>query len=158
MPHSMKKFVGGGLLAFCLAVVLGCAPGVETPETAVLGLGGVRFEGLGATATLKMRIGNPNPDPLLVEGVRFKLLANGTAFAKGMGEIKTEIPSFGHEDVEIPATIANLALVRAAVSTTSAGRLDYRMDATVTFKNGAGKRFTRAVGKEGSLDAAPLVR
>jgi len=99
-----------------------------------------------------LRLGNPNPDAILLEGLQVKLTANGSAFGKALLGVDKSIPAFGNLDLDVPATLSNFALIRAGIKATSTGKLAYRMDTTVTFKDQAGSRYTRTVCKDGELD------
>ncbi len=122
----------------------------------MLNLANVNFQGLGGTAIVKVRLANPNPDPVTIEGLQVKLQANGNRFCKGMTAVNQSIPAFGNLDVEIPATLANLALLRAGAKSAVTGKLDYAMKSTVTFRDTTGSRHVRTVNKKGELDRRGL--
>ncbi len=146
-------------LPLVLVLLAGCGqPAVETPEVGLLNLGQIQFQGLGGTAVLRLRLGNPNADPVVLQGVRVRLLANGSKFCKGMTGIDKPIPPYEHLEVDVPASLSNLALIRAAASSAMSGKIQYRMQTTLTFEDHEGTRHTRTETKNGDLDAGVLKR
>ena len=146
-------------LPVALVLLAGCGqPAVETPDVGLLHLGQVRFQGLGGTAVLRLRLGNPNPDPVVLQGVRVQLEANDSRFCKGMTGVDKPIPPYEHLEVNVPASLSNLALIRAAASSAMSGKIQYRMRTSLTFEDHEGTRHTRTETKDGDLDAGVLKR
>jgi LEA14-like dessication related protein len=125
---------------------------LDPPELNVLGLRGWRLELLSATSTLRLRVSNPNPDPITLEGIRVELLAGGKDFAEGMGPLETEVAAYESAEVSLPVTISNLEILQTAKAVRgSKGKLSHGLNAKLTFAAG-GERHTVRIEKAGELD------
>lgn len=145
--------------ALALALILcGCSAGVpdlEAPELSVLGLTDMKMDLLSAQGTLRLRLANPNPDAIQLEGIRVALRAGGNRFAKGMAALDQSVPPYQTVTLAIPVTLSNLSLLRAAGDVgrdARRGSLRHGLDATITLHDSEGERHRLRVEKEGALD------
>jgi hypothetical protein len=151
----IKQYLLAGLALVALA---GCqaGSGIVTPDTAALGFGNFKMAGLSGLADFRLRVSNPNPDPIMLEGLNYVIYANGNSFAKGMAPVKEAVPAFGHVDVVIPSTISSFGLARTAISGAATKKVDYRLNVDITFTDAESNRRTRKAEKTGQLDVSFL--
>lgn len=106
-------------LRFFLLILLwvglsGCAgmmPRLEPPQVHVAGIKLLDAGLLEQRYLLQLRVQNPNPGDLAIDGVQFKLELNGRAFATGVTSGSVTVPRFGSVlvDVEAVSTLAGIA-------------------------------------------------
>lgn len=106
-------------LRFFLMILLwaglsGCAgllPRLEPPQVHVAGVKLLDAGLLEQRYLLQLRVQNPNPRDVAIDGLQFKLELNGRAFATGVTGAKVVVPRFGSAlvDVEAVSTLAGLA-------------------------------------------------
>ena len=80
-----------GLLAGCAAL----PSGFETPTITISSLDFANAGLFEQQLNLKLRIQNPNPDELRIDGIAFDLEVNDQSFAKGVGNQAVTVPRFG---------------------------------------------------------------
>jgi LEA14-like dessication related protein len=103
------------LLLMAAAALAGCAglpPGMEPPAVTIadFGLGSASlFE---QQFSLKLRIQNPNPDDLRIDGIAFDLEINDQPFAKGVGNQAVTVPRFGSGFMPVEAVSSLGGLLR----------------------------------------------
>jgi len=87
---------------------------------------------------VKLRVQNPNDDPVEIKGVSFDLELNGKSFAKGLGGQAVTVPRFGSEQVEVEAVSGLGGILRQIGALNGGdGSLKYRIK---------GRLVTRASG------------
>jgi LEA14-like dessication related protein len=130
------------LLAGCAA--LGTAP--EPPDVTVADLRPLESTLFEQRLEVDLRIRNPNPDPISIDGVDFTLEVNDRRLARGLGGESATIPAFGETLVTITATTTVVDMLRQVFALEGRETLDYRIDGKV-YLEGFGRRslaFERA--------------
>lgn len=118
------------LLAWGLVLLLAaCAARFEKPAVS---LAGVDIESLGLFEqrfVLKLRVKNPNPVDIPVEGLNFDVDLNGRPFASGASALAVTIPRYGEAVLEVKASSNLAAFLRQWRDLQKEGRpgLDYRV-------------------------------
>jgi LEA14-like dessication related protein len=95
----------GALLAGCAAWTVGTPPSVTISELNVVSIGLLEQQ-----YDIKLRIQNPNPSPLQIDGVACEVDVNDRLFARGVGGQSVTVPRFGTEFIHVEAvsTLAGL--------------------------------------------------
>ena len=100
------------LIAMVIAVLnlVACAavPGREPIQVTVAGIEQLQGEGLEGRMLVKLRVQNPNDDPVEYDGVYLKVEVQGTTYATGVSDARGSVPRFGESVIEVPMTINTL--------------------------------------------------
>ena len=156
----MKQYLAVVVLLLTSALS-SCAtlPGVDAPNVRVVGLEPLPGEGLEVRFALKLRIQNPNGNPIRYDGMSVNLDLNGRGLASGVSNATGEIPRFSDAVLTVPVSISAfsvfrqfLAQVNKTQSTESERRepIAYRLTGKLGAPQG-GFRATRFSDK-GELD------
>lgn len=156
-----KRLCYRNSIAFIIVAVFlaGCGqsdPNIQTPEISLLTLGKVKLQGFSGTSTMQIRLSNPNPDPVTLEGIVLNLEAYEKPFCNGMSPINRSLPAFSSVDIDVPGTISNMAVLRAGIQAVTTGKIKYEMKTTVSFRDSTGKRHSRTNEKSGRIDSSFL--
>jgi LEA14-like dessication related protein len=107
------------LFAALLPVAAAFAPGcaslstLEPPEVTLVDLRAVEMTVFETTLEAKLRVSNPNPEPLALEGVALKLYLDGKKVGSGMSAETVEVPRLASAVVRTTFYINNAsALLR----------------------------------------------
>lgn len=118
------------LLACGVLVLGGCASlqRHEPIQVIVAGVEPLQGEGLEVRMLLKLRIQNPNEQPLDFNGVSVRMDVQGKRFATGVSDAAGSVPRFGEALVEVPVSISLFHIARQAVGVmTSRDKLAYEV-------------------------------
>ena len=125
---------GALLLLFTFqALLLGACAIFEQRQPIEVILAGVEplpSEGLELRLRLKLRIQNPNDQPLDYDGVSVQLDLQGKRFATGVSNAAGRVPRFGEALVEVPVSISVLRLAHQALGVMASeyrGKLAYEL-------------------------------
>lgn len=139
------------LLAVAPVVALaGCGEPPAKPELTVLGLGEMRADVLATETELRLKVLNPHPDAIQLEGMTVVLNVAGERFAKGAAPVSAEIPAFSSAEVSVPVTISSLNLFRTVRSATKSREMEHGLEARVTYRV-SGSRHTAFIKESGTL-------
>ncbi len=72
-------------------------------------------EGMELRLNVKLRVQNPNDEPLSYDGAYVKLEVQGRTFATGVADVTGSVPRFGESVIEVPVTASMLRVVRNVV-------------------------------------------
>ena len=101
---------------------------------------------------VKLRVQNPNDEPIDYNGVAVQMEVEGKTFASGVSDTSGSVPRFGETVVSIPVTISAFRMARQALGLFTGGdtsKIQYEMTGKL---NGAVSGSTRfAVKGEFSL-------
>ena len=97
-----------GALAGCAAL----PSGFETPTITISGLDLANAGLFEQQLNLTLRIQNPNPDELRIDGIAFDLEVNDQPFAKGVGNQAVTVPRFGSAFMPVEAVSSLGGLIR----------------------------------------------
>jgi LEA14-like dessication related protein len=105
--------VAGVLVLAVVILVAGCVTTgpVEPPEITLVDLDVVEVTVFETTMAAKVRIANPNPEPLEVQGASFKIILDGRKIGTGMTPDAVTLPRLGSEVVEVAVHVNNASLL-----------------------------------------------
>lgn len=114
------------LLFTCSLLLGGCASlqRTEPVEVIVAGVEPLQGEGLEMRLLVKLRIQNPNDQPLDFNGVSVRMDVQGKRFATGVSDAVGSVPRFGETVVDIPVSISLFRVARQAVGVITNGYRD----------------------------------
>lgn len=120
------------LLAFTLLLSAGCASlqRREPVNVIVVGIEPLQGQGLELRMQVRLRIQNPNEQPLDYRGVSLEMNVQDKRFATGVSDATGRVPRFGETVVSVPVSISMLSLARqaaGAIGNESGGKLSYEM-------------------------------
>jgi LEA14-like dessication related protein len=120
------------LCAFGLFPFGGCASlqGREPVQVMVVGVEPLQGEGLEFRMMVKLRIQNPNDQPLDFTGVYVQMDVQGKSFASGVSDVGGTVPRFGESVIDVPVTISMFGIARQAMGMMTdgyQGKLAYEM-------------------------------
>ena len=98
------------LVIFAVLNLNSCAglPGREPIQVTVAGIESLPGEGLEVRMLVKLRVQNPNDDPVEYDGVYVKVDVQDRTFATGVSAERGSIPRFGESVIAVPVTISAL--------------------------------------------------
>jgi LEA14-like dessication related protein len=145
------------LIAPLLLAFAGCATlsGLEeSPRVSLAALKSLAVEGFEQRYRIKLRVGNPNRQPLVVQNVSFRLYLNDEPFADGVGPADVTIAPFSDALLTVDVTSNLYRLFRQVQR--FPGREDYSVHWRVKgslARAGYGARIP--FESEGQLDLVP---
>ena len=149
-----------GIIASALVMLLvsGCGePKTLKPERSLMKFQIKEMRFLQGSGELLLKISNPNPDEMLVEGLRVKIISQREVLAEGMTPVNQSIAGYGSKDIIVPVTVSNLSLIKAAGKLLSMkNKISYSMDVKLTVMQGgeSGTRRTFNIDRGGSIPLA----
>jgi LEA14-like dessication related protein len=100
----MLKIVTAVFLSFAAA---GCAPGerneAEALHVSLVSMAPLEMGVFEQRYTMRLRVQNPRPHEVPLQGISLDLDVNGRSFARATGRTETVIPAFGEETIEVTA-------------------------------------------------------
>ena len=120
------------VLALAAATMAGCASLTQTDpvQVTVAGIESLPGEGLETRMLVKLRVQNPNDQPIDYNGVYVRLDVMNNAFATGVSGTTGTVPRFGEAVIGVPVTISMLHMARQVLSLldgTSMDKVTYNM-------------------------------
>jgi LEA14-like dessication related protein len=114
------------LLACGVLLLGGCASlqRHEPIQVIIAGVEPLQGEGLEMRMLLKLRIQNPNDQPLDFNGVSVRMDVQGKRFATGVSDAVGSVPRFGEALVGVPVSISLFHIARQAVGVMTNGYRD----------------------------------
>jgi LEA14-like dessication related protein len=148
------------LLSFLLFALSGCASlgrDYEEPTVVVTAFRSIPTEGMAPAFEVGLRIINPNPTDLVLDGIVYTISLEDTEVIKGVGRDFPVIEAYTQEDVTITASVQLLAGLRlfARLVSSKPEAIRYAFEAKLDL---AGFYPSVYVSEEGQLDLAPAVR
>jgi len=158
MHHAVKL-----LSSVSIVVLAGCASmePVEPPDVTLVNLEVTEVTPFETTLEAEVRIINPNPEPLAVEGSSFKLEILDRKIGTGTSSATVTVPGLDSATVPVTFRLNNVAAVSRLRTILDADALDWRLRGTVFVRRGAGGRMNLKVEESGRLslgDAATTGR
>lgn len=125
-------------LAILLLLLTACAtlptqplkPLEVTPVDLHLSGGGLFAQNVNLT----LKVENPNPFPLAIEGVETGLWVNEQPLATGVTQVEVQLPQYGQQIVKVEATVRTLALLRGIARLGFEKPLTYRLRGQLRIK------------------------
>jgi len=107
------RLVAVGLLSLSL---LACSSLSQRDPLRIdlVGLEPLPGQGLEMRFAVKLRVQNPNDDPLDYNGVALELEVNGQPLASGVSDQRGRVPRFGEALLSVPVTISAFSALRQA--------------------------------------------
>lgn len=115
------------LVALLPVLVLGACvslSGRDPLNVSLAGIDPLPGEGLEMRFALKLRVQNPNSDPVDYDGVAVRLEVNERVLATGVSDKEGSVPRFGERVLAVPMSVSALAALRQALGLTTNDRLD----------------------------------
>lgn len=104
MPARRALLAGLGLLA-----ITGCAPlrpGFETPSVRLVSLRALPGESFAPRFELGLRVLNPNPDPLKLRGMSYRVFLDDFEVVEGAASELPQVPAYGEADFKVLASVS----------------------------------------------------
>lgn len=135
-----------GLLLGCMVLLAGCAGlgGREPVEVIVAGVEPIAGEGMEARMLVKLRVQNPNDQPLDFNGVFVRLDVEGNRFATGVSDQAGSVPRYGETIIAIPMSVSMFDLARQAMGALGGrprDKLAYELSGKLDGEGFTGLRF-----------------
>jgi LEA14-like dessication related protein len=113
MKHHRSARWAGALVAVAM-LLGGCAsmPSRDPLNVTVAGVESLPGEGMELRLLVKLRVQNPNDEPVEFDGVALGLDVQGRSFASGVSAETGVVPRFGETVVAVPVTVSMLRMVR----------------------------------------------
>lgn len=143
-----RRLLALASVALFAVAAMGCASmgtRLEPPDVTLIGIQPLPSEGnLEQRLLLKLRVTNPNDQPLRFDGVDMTLDLNGQRLGRALGRERIEIPRLTDEVVELTATTTLFAILRQVLSLPEQSAIDYEVNGRVFLADGPGwLRFSR---------------
>jgi LEA14-like dessication related protein len=95
------------------------------------------------TAELTVRIGNPNPEPLVVTGSAFELFLDGRSIGRALASERVEVPRLGTATQIAELQVSNVALAARLATVLEKPELEYRIRTKLWLERPYGSRKIR---------------
>ena len=119
------------LLPMMLAACAGLS-GREPVNVYVVGVEPLPGQGMEARFAVKLRVQNPNDQPVEFNGVFVELDVRGSTLASGVSDQAGTVPRFGETVVTVPVTVPATAMIRQVLGLATAApgdrtKVDYTL-------------------------------
>jgi LEA14-like dessication related protein len=134
MPNRTLMRAAALLTGVALVMLLGCRSVLEhTLERPEVSLRGVRMTQMGLLSQqteIALQLKNPNPVPLPVKAVRYKIVLAGLQVANGETTDAFTVPAKGETDINllVRTNALQLAAQAANLAANFNGRIDYEIN------------------------------
>ena len=121
----MRRFIVAGLTLLLLSLS-GCAlfPDRDPLNVNVVGLEPLPSQGLEVRFAVKIRLQNPNDNPIDYNGVALNLEVNGQPLASGVSDQQGSIPRFSEALISVPVSISAFSVMRQTLGLSQTQSLD----------------------------------
>ena len=146
VPRNLPwKIVIMLIAGVALAGCAGLPVAVEPPMVTISDFGVGSASLFEQQFNLKLRIQNPNPDELRIDGVAFDLEINDQMFAKGVGNQAVTVPRFGSGFMPVEAVSSLGGLLRQFGVLVQGGKpgFNYRIKGSLSVAGGTRIPFDR---------------
>jgi LEA14-like dessication related protein len=140
-------------LLFLTALVSGCASLItpmDPPKVSLEDFSSLPAEGAGPRFQIKLRVQNPNEQPLDISGISYGIELSGQEVISGVSNDIPMIEGYGEGVVTLDASLKLFQVLRllASIGQTPTDELTYRFTAKIDFK---GLIPTQRVEEEGQI-------
>lgn len=107
-PGSIRGLRAALLALAALVAVAGCAtlsPDYEEPTVALTSFRSLPSEGVAPAFEVGLRIINPNPDDLVLQGIVYTIRVDGRDVVKGVGKDFPVVEGYSQQDVTLTASV-----------------------------------------------------
>jgi len=140
-------------LFLCACVLLLGACSLLQPRdplnVTVAGIEPLEGQGLEMRMLVKLRVQNPNDEPIDFKGVALEMDVQGKTFASGVSAEAGNVPGFGESVIAVPVTISTMNLVRQALGMMKGagtgvgpGKIAYEMKGKLSSTGMSATRFS----------------
>ena len=133
------------VLFACSVVLAGCAAlqGKDPLQVTVAGIEPLQGEGLELRLTVKLRVQNPNDQPIEYRGVALTMDVQGKTLASGVSDSSGTVPRFGEAVIAVPVSISAFRMARQALAfSNNNGKIAYEMKGKLSGSLFGTERFT----------------
>src|SRR5690348_15574867 len=158
----MERILLAGLAIIMAAAVGGCATLEQRDpvQVTVADIESIPGEDLEFRMLVKLRVQNPNDEPVQYDGIYLKLDVLGNTLATGVSDERGTIPRFGESVISVPMTVSTLRVVSRALSMLSTGqsveKVNYKLDGKLDGPMFGSTRFQ--LTGEFNMPTAPAAR
>ena len=103
--------------------------GREPVVVDVVGVEPLASQGMEGRFLVKLRVQNPNTEPVAFDGVSITLDVRGSRLASGVSDVSGSVPRFGETVLAVPVTVPISAMVAQALGLATGDRLPDRLRA-----------------------------
>ena len=150
-------------LALLPLVLVACnsLPFGDPPRVELVGLTSLPGEGLELRFLAKLRVQNPNSQPLDYDGISVELDLRGQRFASGVAPVAGQVAGFGEAVLEVPVSVSGFTIARQLLDlvrqTEGGGRIE-RVAYELRGKLGGAGLGGTGFGTRGEIDLSGLSR
>jgi len=139
------------LLCACMFLLGACSliQPRDPLKVTVAGIEPMEGEGFEMRMLVKLRVQNPNDEPVDYKGVAVDMDVQGKTFASGVSAESGNVPGFGESVIAVPVTISTMNLVRQALGMmkgagtgTGPGKIAYEMKGKLSGSGMSATRFS----------------
>jgi LEA14-like dessication related protein len=131
MPVRMPTRWSRRLIVLAMPALAACAllTRREPVSVDVVDVAPLPGQGMEGRFLVKLRVQNPNTDPIAFDGVAITLYVQGNRLASGVSDVRGTVPRFGETVLDVPVTVPVSAMIGQAVRLVSGdrSRLDYEL-------------------------------
>lgn len=125
------------VLLLLLTILAGCAgrgAQLATPDVSVVSLRLAEVGLLQQRFDVRLRVTNPNPVPLPLDGLSYRLLISGVEIGSGVARPATRLAAYGETEVALSLVTGTLGIASLLQRWERApqNRIDYRIEGTVS--------------------------
>ncbi|MES9959687.1 MAG: LEA type 2 family protein [Sedimenticola sp.] len=136
-----------------LALLSGCAglaQSQDSPRVTLTGIKMINMEIFEQRYGLTLRIQNPNPEPLQIDGMSFKVEINDRSFASGVSDKRVTVEGFGEAvlEVEVSSSLFDIVEQLRALEKREGDSLTYRIHGKI---HQAGSPFALPFERKGVI-------
>lgn len=143
------------LILAIAALLPSCASlDLEPPEVTLVNLQPTEATLFETTLLVKLRIANPNPEPLTFEGASFKLTLEGHKVGRGLTSESVTVDRFGTEIIEATFHVSNASLLLRLQQILEAKTVNYGVTGKLYLQQ-SGQSHKLKVQSEGRLELDP---
>ncbi len=141
-------------LLLALLLLPACSPlrGLETPRVSLVNLQFQNITVFETSAVVEVRVSNPNPEPIAINGASYGLLIGGTHVGEAMSPDRLEVPALGSVVQRAEVHLSNLALARNIKSIVESKHFHYAITSRLYLKTSKGEGKVKSFN-EGVIDA-----
>ena len=109
--RRLRRALPSGVLVVAL-LLAGCATlDLEPPDLTLVNLQPTEATVFETTLLVKLRIANPNPEPITFEGASFKLTLDSHKVGRGLTSETVSVDRFGTEVIDVTFHVSNASLL-----------------------------------------------
>ena len=153
---TVAGLVGAATIIMLVSGCAGLPSGMQRPAVTLADLGVANAGLFEQQFNLRLRIQNPNPDELKIDGIAFELAIDGQPFAKGVGNQAIAVPRYGSAfmTVEAVTTLGGLLKQFGRLIEGNKSAFNYRIKGVLSMAGGPQVPFEET----GEFDLASLIR